>query len=130
MNSMTRSLLALVVGFTLLLSGAARAQETFDSLGGTWWFKIGGKDKGALFIAFTAPEFGNFAVEDTVTELPSFGFSRTLGAFFRGRRPVAHVRLKGNVSARSSSPTPTRKRSRHADSRRVFNKLTAGRSAR
>jgi hypothetical protein len=79
---MTRALLSLVVVFTLLLSGAARAQESFENLGGTWWFKIGGKDGGALFIAFTTPEFGNFEVDNTITELPSFGFSRTLGSFF------------------------------------------------
>jgi hypothetical protein len=83
MTAMTRTFLTSLVAFALLLSGAARAQETFDSLGGTWWFKIGGKDAGAVVIQFSEPIAGSFGVEPiAVTGLPSFGFSRNLGAFF------------------------------------------------
>src|SRR5512139_870498 len=83
MSVMTRTWIALVAAFALTLSGAARAQETFDSLGGTWWFRIGGQDRGALLIEFTVPDNGLFAVKDIErTGKPSFGFSSTLGAFF------------------------------------------------
>jgi hypothetical protein len=83
MTAMTRTFLTSLIAFALLLSGAARAQETFDSLGGTWWFKIGGKDAGAVVIQFSEPIAGSFGVEPiAVTGLPSFGFSRNLGAFF------------------------------------------------
>lgn len=79
---MTRTAFALVAALALSLSSAARAQETFDSLAGTWWFKLGGKDSGAMLIAFTAPHEGVFEVADTIAEQPSFGFSNALGAFF------------------------------------------------
>jgi len=83
MKAMTRISLALLTAFALTLSGAARAQETFESLGGTWWFKLGGKDKGALLIQFTTPIGGNFLVDDVaITSRESFGFLTGLGAFF------------------------------------------------
>lgn len=99
MNAMTRSWLAFLTAVALSLSGAARAQETFDSLGGTWWFKLGGQDAGAVLIAFTAPHNGAFEVEDLLDpDRPSFGFSSTLGAFFfvDAGQPLT-LDSKGNV---------------------------------
>jgi hypothetical protein len=67
-----------------LFAGSARAQsETPTGLAGTWWFGIGGGDAGALLIEFTEPSGGVFAVQDVeLTGKPSFGFSRSLAAFF------------------------------------------------
>jgi len=78
-----RSLLAVAVAGLTLLAQAAAAQQTFTSLAGPWWFTISGKDRGAIVIQFSAPAKGTFAVEDvTLTDHPSFGFSRELAAFF------------------------------------------------
>jgi len=62
---------------------SARAQETFDSIAGVWWFKLAGKDAGAMLLEFSEPAAGSFTVEDVeFTGEPSFGFSRNLEAFF------------------------------------------------
>lgn len=73
--------------FLALFAPAAAAQEepqTFTSLAGPWWLTIGGKDKGAVLLQFTAPEGAVFEVEDVeITGNPSFGFSRALASFFQ-----------------------------------------------
>lgn len=67
----------------MLGAPSARAQATFDSIAGVWWFKIAGKDAGAMLLEFSEPAAGSFTVEDVeFTERPSFGFSRNLEAFF------------------------------------------------
>jgi len=68
-----------------LFAGSARAQsETHTGLAGIWWFGLGGGDAGALLIEFSEPSGGVFAVRDVeMTGKPSFGFSRSLAAFFR-----------------------------------------------
>ena len=73
---------ALGVGLLLASASSARAQETFPDLSGTWWLELGGADRGALLIAFSDPHDGTLVVSDTAMGLPSFGFSRELGAFF------------------------------------------------
>lgn len=82
--STPRGIASLILLSLLLVAGGARAQdETFDSIAGAWWFKLAGKDAGALLIAFSEPSAAAFLVEDiAVTGNPSFGFSRGLESFF------------------------------------------------
>lgn len=67
-----------------LCAGSARPQgEAPTGLAGTWWFQLGGRDAGVILLEFTEPSGGFFAVQDVeVTGKPSFGFSRSLAAFF------------------------------------------------
>jgi hypothetical protein len=83
-GSTARGIASLVLLSLLLVAGGARAQdETFDSIAGAWWFKLAGKDAGALLMAFSEPAAAAFLVEDiAVTGNPSFGFSRGLASFF------------------------------------------------
>jgi hypothetical protein len=90
-----------LIVFALSLGAqSALAQETFDSLAGTWWFRIAGKDAGALFIEFSEPVGGTFLVRDVeLTERPSFGFSRNLEAFFEvAADQELQLDSKGNVT--------------------------------
>jgi hypothetical protein len=90
--------LAAVVALLFVGSSEARAQQAFADLGGNWWFEIGGEDAGALLMAVSAPHQGSMETEDTVTGLPSFGFSRALGAFFLvASRQTLSFDSKGNV---------------------------------
>ncbi len=78
------SRIALALLLSLFAQTAAAQDQTFTSLGGPWWFTLGGKDKGAVVLQFTAPESGTFAVTDVeLTDHPSFGFSRAIGDFFQ-----------------------------------------------
>jgi len=82
--SLARPLAMLVALLIALATGSARAQEqTFDNIAGPWWFKLAGRDRGALFVEFSEPSAGTFLVEDiALTAYPSFGFSRALASFF------------------------------------------------
>jgi len=76
--------IAVVAGTLLLFARVAAAQQTFTSLAGPWWFSLGGKDSGALLVEFSEPNGSAFSVTDVeLSDHPSFGFSRSLGAFFQ-----------------------------------------------
>ncbi len=79
-----RWLVTLASLFLLLAPTPSRAQEqSFDSIAGAWWFRLAGKDAGAIYAVFGPTTGGSFPVEDIpVDDRPSFGFSRELGAFF------------------------------------------------
>ena len=85
--------------FTLLAQVAA-AQQTFTSVGGPWWFKLSGKDKGALFVELSEPNAGTLTVVDVaLSDRPSFGFSRSLAAFFQLAADQAlAIDSKGNLT--------------------------------
>ena len=90
---------ALAVSALLFLAQTAAAQQTFSSLAGPWWFSLGGKDAGALLVEFSEPNGAAFTVTDVqLSDHPSFGFSRSLGAFFQiaADQPLA-LDVKGNV---------------------------------
>lgn len=96
----TQRIALVVVAVLTLLAPVARAQEAFTSVGGPWWFKLGGKDKGALIVEFSEPNAGAFTVKDVALNgHPSFGFSRELAAFFQVAADQAlALDAKGNVS--------------------------------
>lgn len=102
----SRFLRSRITGVALIALGlvlgapSVRAQQTFDSLAGVWWFKLAGKDAGAILMEFSAPAGGSFTVEDVeFTERPSFGFSRNLEAFFEIEAgQVLQLDSKGNVT--------------------------------
>jgi hypothetical protein len=88
-----------VAVFTLLARVAA-AQQTYTSVGGPWWFKLSGKDKGALFVQLSEPNASMLTITDVaLSERPSFGFSRSLAAFFQLAADQAlAIDAKGNIT--------------------------------
>ncbi len=75
-------LVAVLLAFLCALGTSARAQS-YESLEGSWWFSLGGKDAGALLIELNETSAFVFEVDDSArTGNPSFGFSRALGGFF------------------------------------------------
>jgi hypothetical protein len=91
--------IAVVAGILLLFARVAAAQQTFTSLAGPWWFSLGGKDSGALLVEFSEPNGPAFSVTDVeLSDHPSFGFSRSLGAFFQiaADQPLS-LDAKGNL---------------------------------
>lgn len=95
-----RSAALVLAGALSLFAHVAAAQQTFTSLAGPWWFSMGGKDSGALLVEFSEPNAAAFSVVDVaLSEHPSFGFSRALGAFFQidADQPLA-LDAKGNLT--------------------------------